>query len=178
MPKRTNEFQRLVYLVRTHVAAGATVTESKELIDKVTGKRREVDICLEGSVGGGPSVISIEGTDLGRKADAPWVEKMTGKHKDLPTDVLILYSRSGFTPAALSKAKFYNKRVVALKSLDHTAAEGLFGGTGALWLKTCSLTPTKILFSVPAAPWSCRRERKRGSRSHPLQSRRTANWHC
>jgi hypothetical protein len=51
MPKRSNYFQRLVLLVRNHVAAGATVTESAELIDKVTGTKREVDICIEGTVG-------------------------------------------------------------------------------------------------------------------------------
>jgi hypothetical protein len=58
MPKRSNYFQRLVLLVRNHVAAGATVTESAELIDKVTGTKREVDICIEGAVGGVPSSVS------------------------------------------------------------------------------------------------------------------------
>jgi hypothetical protein len=49
-----------------------------------------------------------------RKADVTWVEEMTHKHNDLPTDVLILYSRSGFTKAAVDKenfTKFYNKRI-------------------------------------------------------------------
>ena len=98
MPKRTNKFQTLVYVVRTHVAAGATVTESKELVGKVTGEKREVDICIEGSVGGVLTVISIECTDLSRQADVTLVKKMASKNKDLPTDVLFLYSRSCFTP--------------------------------------------------------------------------------
>jgi hypothetical protein len=91
MPKRTNEFQKLVYLVRTHVAAGATVTESKELVDKVAGKKREVDICIEGSVGGVHTIISTECTDLSRQADVTWIKKKASKHKYLPTDVLFLY---------------------------------------------------------------------------------------
>jgi hypothetical protein len=52
MPKRTNDFQRLIYLVRVNLADGATVTESKMLKDRITGTMREVDICIEGSVGG------------------------------------------------------------------------------------------------------------------------------
>jgi hypothetical protein len=43
MPKRTNDFQRLVYLVRVNLADGATVTESKMLEDRVTKTMREVD---------------------------------------------------------------------------------------------------------------------------------------
>jgi hypothetical protein len=74
---------------------------------------------------------------------------MTSKHNNLPTDVLILYSRSGFTKSAVDKAKFYNKRIVALRTLNDVSAEGLFGGASTLWLKTCSLTPTKIIFRVP-----------------------------
>ena len=42
VPQRSNDFQRLVYLVKTHVAAGATVTESKLLPDWIAGTKREV----------------------------------------------------------------------------------------------------------------------------------------
>jgi hypothetical protein len=152
MPKRSNYFQRLVLLVRTHVAAGATVTESKELVDKVTGIKREVDICIEGSVGGVPTVISIECRAFTRKADVTWVEEMTSKHNNLPTDVLILYSRSGFTKSAVDKAKFYNKRIVALRALNDATAEGLFGGASSVWFKNYTLSPTLVIFSVPEAP--------------------------
>lgn len=136
-------------MVRNHIADGATVTESVELLDRVTGEPREVDICIEGTVGGAPTIVCIECRAATRKADVTWVEAMTGKHNDLPTNVLILYSRSGFTQAAVDKAKFYNKPIVALRTLNDATAEGLFGGAGSVWVKTCSLTPTKIIFRVP-----------------------------
>jgi hypothetical protein len=148
MPPRTNEFQKLVYLVRTHVAAGATVTESAELVDRSTGTKREVDVCIEGTVGGVHTIISIECTALDRVADVIWVEQKINKHDFLPTDVLILYSRSGFTPTAIDKAKFYNKRIVALRSLDDAAAEGLFGGASSFWFKAYTLAPTKVVIRV------------------------------
>ena len=42
MPKRSNDFQRLVYLVRVNLAGGATVTESKMMRDRLTKRFREV----------------------------------------------------------------------------------------------------------------------------------------
>jgi hypothetical protein len=52
MPQRSNEFQKLVYLVKRQMAAGAKVTESRMLVDRITGTEREVDICIETSVAG------------------------------------------------------------------------------------------------------------------------------
>ena len=65
MPKRTNDFQKLVYLVRVNLAEGATVTESKLLTDRITKRKREVDVCIEGHVGGQPVIISVECQDQG-----------------------------------------------------------------------------------------------------------------
>ncbi len=58
MPKRTNDFQRLVYLVQVNLADGATVTESKMLTDRVTKRTLEVDVCIEGHVGQHPVIVS------------------------------------------------------------------------------------------------------------------------
>ena len=97
MPKRTNDFQRLVYLVRVNLADGATVTESKMLTDRVTNRKREVDVCIEGHVGQHPVIVSVECRAHKRIADVTWVDTMKAKHARLPTNALILASRSGFT---------------------------------------------------------------------------------
>lgn len=62
MPKRTNEFQKLILLVRKHSAEGSKVTESKFLADS-KGNQREVDICIESNIDGIPVTISIECTN-------------------------------------------------------------------------------------------------------------------
>lgn len=36
MPKRSNDFQRLIYLIRVNLAEGAKVTESKMMRDRQT----------------------------------------------------------------------------------------------------------------------------------------------
>jgi len=80
MPKRTNVFQKIVFLVKKHAATGATVTESKLLRDRITGAAREVDICVESVIVGHEVVVSLECRDRGRKADVQWVEEMKTKH--------------------------------------------------------------------------------------------------
>src|SRR5580692_12426960 len=137
MPKRPTEFQRVVTLVRQHASAGSVITASKFLLDS-KGEKREVDICIEKSIDGVPVTISIECVEGKRPANVEWVERMKGKHDDLPTNVLILYSRSGFTKGAKQKAQTYRKGIVALETLDANSAERLFGGTNALLFKALS----------------------------------------
>jgi hypothetical protein len=60
MPKRRNEFQKLILLVKQQITENATVTESKMLTDRVTGTEREVDGCIESSISGHSILISIE----------------------------------------------------------------------------------------------------------------------
>jgi hypothetical protein len=102
MPQRTTEFQTIVHFVRQHTAAqSVTVTESKLLPDSQLGVNREVDIVVEGQFDGERVVTSIEVIEHTRKGDLPWVEQQISKHRHLPTNRLVLISRSGFTKSAL-----------------------------------------------------------------------------
>src|SRR4051794_9466219 len=107
MPKRTNDFQRLIYLVRVNLADGATVTQSKMMRDRSTKRWREVDVCIEGHVGSHPVTVSVECRDHRRVADVTWVDAMKAKHDRLDTNALVLASSSGFTPEARDVAKSY-----------------------------------------------------------------------
>lgn len=106
MPKRTNPFQQLVHLIEHQLARHeATVTESKEFVDQVTGQKREVDIAIETKVGAHPFVFGIECIDRGRPADVTWIEQIAGKHQDLVgVNKTIAVARNGFTKPALIKA--------------------------------------------------------------------------
>lgn len=102
MPKRTTEFQTIVHCVRQHTAANdVTVTESKLLRDSQLNVDREVDIVVEGEFDGEPVVTSIEVIERTRKGDLTWVEQQIVKHRHLPTNRLVLISRSGFTQSSL-----------------------------------------------------------------------------
>jgi hypothetical protein len=145
MPKRSTDFQRLVALVSKHKSAGSIVTESKFLADK-DGREHEVDVVIEGNVAGTPVIISIECTEQERPADDGWVNKMKGKHDRLPTDVLVLYSRSGFTKGAELAAKDFRKHLVTWESLDDKSAETLF--RGPLIQKMLAQTVTKMMVAL------------------------------
>lgn len=104
MPKRSNPFQRLVALLHERIGTDLEVTESRLLTDAITGELREVDVVIQSIVASYPICLSIECRDHMRPADVLWIEGVAMKHKHLPTSKLVLWSRSGFTKAALVKA--------------------------------------------------------------------------
>jgi hypothetical protein len=120
MPRRTNDFQRLIYLIHHQVAAGATVTESKFLFDRLSGKPVEVDIVIEGKVGEIPFAFGIECTAESRPATVEWVREMIGKHSDLPLNKTVLVAKSGFTKEATDKALAHGVDAITLKEAEDT----------------------------------------------------------
>ena len=105
MPKRSNDFQRLVYLVRLNLADGAKVIESKMMRDRLTKRYREVDVVIQGRVGSQRVVVCVECRDHKRVADVTWVDMMKTKHDRLDTNALLLASSSGFTQEAIDVAQ-------------------------------------------------------------------------
>ena len=148
MPKRSNDFQKLVFLVKRHIAKNAEVTESKLLTDRLTRSEREVDICIEQWIGGHRVTISIECRDHQRKADVKWVDEMKGKHEHLPTNALVLVSRSGFSPNAKKAAESSGIETLVLEEVDSDTVRRLFGKLDSLWSKTFTLSPTKVVVRV------------------------------
>jgi hypothetical protein len=114
MPKRSNDFQKLIYLIHHQLANQAIVTESKFLHDRAVNKDREVDIVIETEIGGHPIIIGIECQGRGRVADVEWVEQMKSKHESLPIDKLILVSQSGFTETARTKAQAFGIKTMTM----------------------------------------------------------------
>jgi hypothetical protein len=105
MPRRTNVFQQVVRIIHEHLATdAATVVESDELIDRITGTKREVDVTLTSDVGGQQIIISIEATAQSRRASVTWVDGMLAKHSTLPTNKLVLVSQAGFSKPAQERA--------------------------------------------------------------------------
>src|SRR5688572_769882 len=93
-------------MMRQQTAApDVTVTESKELLDPRLGANREVDVVVEGPFDGEPVVTSIEVIEHGRRASITWVAQQINKHRTLPTNRLVLVSKSGFTKNGLKAAE-------------------------------------------------------------------------
>lgn len=141
MPKRSTPFQAIVRLVRQHFAQpGVTVTESKMLLDASLGIEREVDIVIEGEFDGEPMVISVEVIERSRPAPLPWIDEMLAKHRDLPTNRLLLVSKSGFTRNALARVEREAGRVQALT--PEVVEDGSQLAVRRLFVETISYAPT------------------------------------
>ena len=71
MPKRSNDFQRLIYLIRVNLAEGAKVSESRMMRDRQTKRFREMDVTIEGKIGTHPVIVCVGCRDHQRSADDP-----------------------------------------------------------------------------------------------------------
>ena len=144
VPRRTNPFQATVFLLQKHIAGDATVTESAELIDLVSGERREVDVCIETRVANHDVVISLECRDHGRPQSIGWIEEMHSKHSRLSTNLLVLVSSSGFTRNAVAAAQSYGIETVVPEELTDERADKIADRARRLRYTTLDLQITSV----------------------------------
>ncbi len=120
MPKRSNTFQRLIKFLHKYKTPDVEIIESCELKERISGEKREVDICLKSKVGDYSIIISIECIDKTRKADKPWVEMMKAKHEKLETNSLVLVSKKGFYKPALDLCKEYGIKAYTIEEVENS----------------------------------------------------------
>jgi hypothetical protein len=105
VPKRSNEFQRLVAMLTMLKSEGAIVHESVDVMEITSQERREVDVVAFGKVAGHQSAVFIECRDWKRPQDVQWVEQARTKFDDLvvppvsSSGVRRLVAVRGFRPA-------------------------------------------------------------------------------
>jgi hypothetical protein len=120
------------------------------LRDRRTKRFREVDVCIKGHVGSQPVTVCVECRDRRRVADVTWVDEMKAKHERLETNVLVLASRTGFTPEARDVAKSYGIETFTLEDVEKADFTALFGEAGSLWIKAVTVTADKVKVRVAA----------------------------
>jgi hypothetical protein len=119
MPRRTNDFQRLLFQIEKQLAPlGAVVEESAMLPERGTGDLREVDILISLDEGQHRVRIGIECQDKSRPATKQWVEAIAKKHEELGINKTVLISSSGFYAAAQRKAESLFITVLDFTSVD------------------------------------------------------------
>jgi hypothetical protein len=118
MPRRTNEFQRLIALIEAQLAPDAVVRESVLLRDGKSGQQREVDLLIEAASGVHTIRIAVECQDRSRSATAEWIDQLHGKYRDLEVDKVIAVAREGFTLGARKKAEALGIETLALEEAD------------------------------------------------------------
>ena len=115
------------------------------LQSRVTGELREVDVVVRSTVAGQPVVVAIEATDTARPASSEWVERMLGKHANLPTNKLILVASGGFYGPARKLAE--QKGAVPIEPDDLAGGDPEFAianNLGSIWAKLLSMSPNDV----------------------------------
>jgi len=121
MPRRTNEFQRLVVRMYEQMASpGDMVTESAILTERHGTVKREVDVLLEKSIFGTHVRIAVECRGRSAKDDVQWIDGLIGKYRDLNVEKVIAVSKSGFSRGAQEKAKANKIDLLTLKQALET----------------------------------------------------------
>ncbi len=116
MPKRTNDFQKLITLIEKQLSSKNTkIVESKFLKDFRNNKEREVDIYIETIVNNHQVRIALECRDHQRKQGTTWIEQIDSKYQNLPIDKVIAVSKSGFYKPAYEVAKHSNIQLLTLE---------------------------------------------------------------
>jgi len=123
MPKRSNEFQRLVKLVQQALAPqGATVHESAMVENQ--GNMREIDVLVEGAFGSYQMKIAVEVKDESRPLGPGQVEEYIGKYRQgdgIKVNHVVIVSKKGFTRGAKDKAR--TAGITLLKLSEATTAD-------------------------------------------------------
>ena len=148
MPPRSNDFQRVIFMIQQDLAPNSAVRESASLADIHTGTLREVDIVIETQVATYPVIISVECRDQARPQNVAWIDEMDSKHRSLPTNQLVLVSSSGFTPAAVKKAKACNIELVVPKELSGDQATAIAARVQGLRLRTAQMKVVDVIAKV------------------------------
>lgn len=105
MPKRSNEFQKLIHLIYQQLEDPATVTESKLLPNRVTKRLREVDVVMEVRCARTTLLVAVECRDHKKRQDVELIEQVKTKLENLGIHKVVLVSSSGFTPQARELAQ-------------------------------------------------------------------------
>jgi hypothetical protein len=100
------DFEEAVAGIARALAPNARVTQRHHVQDRDTGAPREVDVWIEGTVGGHwPIRILVSCKDHRRKLDVGAIEKFHAELGSVTASCGVLYSRSGFSVNALRKAQ-------------------------------------------------------------------------
>lgn len=119
MSKKSNEFQRLIFIIEKELSVGnIRITESAELYEYSSKSKRETDVLLECDDDGRKIKIAIECRDHKRIQDITWIDSLLGKYQDKRVDKIVAVSRSGFSKASLEKAHTYGIVPITYERID------------------------------------------------------------
>ena len=108
MEKSWREFEKLVARIEENLAPkGAVVKSTDKIVDKVTGRKREVDASIRYQIGSAPILITIECRKRSKVQDDTWLEQLATKKEKIGAQQTIAVSSTDFTQSAIETAQHY-----------------------------------------------------------------------
>jgi hypothetical protein len=113
--KQGGNFERLVSWISSCLHRNAVITPNDKLIDKFTGKKRQIDISIKVTNGPIEFIAIVEARDRSRPVGISYVEEINQKKESVNANIAIIVSNQGFYQTALIKAKAYGIQTITLK---------------------------------------------------------------
>ena len=117
------QFEHNVASLTQQLDAGAEVTHNYSCEGRVSGRPRQVDVFVTGTIADNEMNIAIECKRWTRRLGIGGVDEFAGKLIDLGVERGVLYSLSGFTAWADDRAKGAVQPRIELRDLAPTAPE-------------------------------------------------------
>ena len=144
MGKQTNAFQRLCAYLQEQFYPTGTVQESAFVPDKLTGENREIDVLVTVPVDGHEITIGFECRDRKAVDDVTFIELTYAKHSATGINLSVLYSSSGFTEPAQTKAQIFGMRLVKAEEGVAEDWPKWVRDLSTAYLGTISLSPSNV----------------------------------
>ena len=114
MPKRTNQFQSLIYNIEKSLANESTHVEESALVKDNLGIEREIDVLITTTINQIEIKLAVECRDYNRDQTISWIDELVGKYSNISVDKIIAVSSSGFSNTAKEKAEQNNIIAISL----------------------------------------------------------------
>lgn len=129
MPKRSNDFQKLLVTIqRIFAPTGAVVEESAMVTAPGIGQLREIDVLVSNSKSGPYKLkIAFEAKDHKRQLNVTDIEGIIGKYRSqgsLVVDKVYVVTRRGISKTAKQKAEMNGIGVLTLLEIESTGIPG------------------------------------------------------
>jgi hypothetical protein len=142
--------QDLVAIIESLLGDDAEIKSPDYLIDKTTGKKREVDVSIRRRVASQPVLIIEECRDHKRPVKVDYVEQVVQKREDVGADRAVIVSRVGFSDGARAKAEAHSIGLMTLEqAMDANWPEWL--GTSVFTLRYPHFEIERLQIEVPKA---------------------------
>lgn len=119
MPKRTNDFQHLIFRLHAALHGTDSIIEESALVENhSSGNREEIDVLITFDRGGSTYKTGIACRDHGRRAGPDWIRNLALQREHCRLDKVIAVHSRGFSEPAKKTAIQLNIETIAASDFD------------------------------------------------------------